>query len=167
MTDKLEFRIINYQPCSVNDAYIATAKRGNSRYRSAYYRKSPELIKWQEFINKLFEEEFFYTKKQLEEFTNYLESNDYFIEFRLTLSMPEDVFFTKDKKDIRALDASNYIKAIEDSIAKNIGIDDKYNLKVSSTKTYNEDKVWYILVEIIPCKVDAVNVDIVNAYIKE
>ena len=169
MIDKLEFKIINYQPCSVNDAYIATAKRGNgkSRYRSAYYRKSPELERWQSFINKAFEDEVFYTKQEIEEFTEYLENNDYFIEFKLTLSIPKDIFFTKNQNDIRTLDASNYIKVIEDSISSNIGINDKYNLKVSSRKTYNEDGVWYIHIELLPTKIEVVDVDITNAHIKE
>ena len=167
MEPRLEFKIINYQPCSTNDAYIPTAKRGNKRYRGAYFRKSSELIAWQEFINRAFEVEHFCTSAELEEFSSYLEENDMYINFELFISMPKDVFFTRDQNDLRALDASNYIKSIEDTIANGIGVDDKYNLRVTSNKSYNEDGVWYLKIVLTPIKLERLDVDIERAYFKE
>ena len=51
-------------------------------------------------------------------------------------------------------DASNFIKAIEDSIFSNLGIDDKRTIKLEVEKGYNEDYTWYIEAHLINASID-------------
>ena len=64
------------------------------------------------------------------------------LNLELKISIPEEEYWSEDYTLYRN-DASNFIKAIEDSIARGIGVDDTKNIRVMVEKGYNEDGIWY------------------------
>jgi Holliday junction resolvase RusA-like endonuclease len=149
MADRFVIVIKDINLVSTNEAYRPTYK---GKY--AFFRRSKELITFQREFSKKLE--------------TYRESFDLFIEtqkqnisnlglkLNLVLELPYYMFFYKTKQnDIRKHDTSNYIKSIEDQISAFTGIDDKFNIQVSATKTYNESALTpnvYVLIECIDYK---------------
>lgn len=160
----LKFKYVGYEPCSVNDMYIPTA-RGKSR-RGAFFRKSKKLIDWQSLVKQSFDEEFFYKKSYLEYITKTIVDNNLGLIFYLTITLPEDDYWNKSSHELKSRDTSNFVKSIEDSICSNIGFDDRRNIKLILEKGYNEDGTWSIDVEIKTYNIDnKINVDLKGGYI--
>lgn len=143
--EDLKFKFIGYEPCSTNDMYIPTA-RGYSR-KGAFLRRSDKLIQWQDLVQKAYNEEVFYTKEYLKNVSKEINSKNLGLEFDLQVSMPENDYWFKNH-NLKKNDASNYIKAIEDSICSIVGYDDSHNTVVHIVKGYNKDGIWKIEVTI-------------------
>lgn len=147
MIDKLTFIFVNYQPPSTNDAYIPTAgkiKMGNKR-RSAYLRKSSWLQDWQDRVKETFDQGYFYTPDELREFSQSVLDNGHGLLFKLSVSMPRRSYGVS---KLCKRDASNYIKAVEDALYMNMNIDDTRNVRVESSKYYNNYDKWVIKAEV-------------------
>lgn len=164
---KLILRFDELYPISVNDSYIPTSgrlKKGNKR-RSAFLRRSPELIKFQDEFTRRLD----YYKEDIEKFVkDCTDEYDYLgLRVSILVGMPRESFYYKQKSisdDLRPLDASNYTKVIEDVFSRYIKIDDKYNVDVRSVKYCDEEAShwgFYIIAE----PVNYLKYD--NNYIKE
>ncbi len=130
--EKLTLTIQGVTLVSTNEAYRPTYKGKRS-----FYRKSTELIAFQEdFSSKL---EAFRDTANL--FTEQLSSCEHLgLKLTIVIEMPRNMFFYKRKSDdLRPNDTSNFIKAIEDQISKFVGIDDKYNVKVTAVKCFSDE----------------------------
>lgn len=141
----LNFAFYGVKLISTNDMYIPTS-RGKTG-RGAFLRRSDSLKEFQSIIDKSFEEEFFYNKDYLSRISSYIKDNNLGLLMELKISIPYEEYLTS-KGDLSRNDTSNLIKAIEDSIYKNLGIDDSRNIKVIAEKGYNEDGSWYVEVNI-------------------
>lgn len=164
----LTFKFCNFRPVSTNDAYVPTArkrKKGGGGYGGAFLRKSDALKDWQWKIQKSFDEEFFYTKDYLYQVASWVNNLKMGMTLELKVSIPEGEYWNSEDFTLYRNDASNFIKSIEDSIYKGIGIDDTRNIRVSVEKGYNEDGVWYIEARLSETSIDnKIDVDIENAY---
>jgi Holliday junction resolvase RusA-like endonuclease len=67
---------------------------------------------------------------------------------KIEVSYPRSAFYFQNGK-YRKMDASNVIKALEDSISEAIGVDDKHNHNVEVSKFYNNDGQMIIYVELL------------------
>lgn len=143
-TDKLEFIMEGYRPPSTNDCYIPTSRRTKcGPSKGAYLRKSGWLVEWQEKVTEMINSEFHYSKDELKEFVEDIKSTGKGMTIEIVVSMPKKTYGTH---KLEGIDASNFIKAIEDSIHSNIGIDDRFNTDVIARKRYNEDDKWIVKV---------------------
>lgn len=153
----LEFRFVNYKPVSVNDAYIPTArkrKKGGG-FGGAYLRKSWQLEQWQKAVDQAFSEEVFYSADYIALVSSYINNYNIGVKFILKVSIPKEEYWNESNEfELYRHDASNFIKAIEDSICSNLGIDDKRTIKLEVEKGYNEDYVWYIEVHLMSTSID-------------
>ena len=133
MSDRFVMKVSGVGLVSTNDAY-----RPTYRGRKLFYRRSRELIKFQEeFGAKLAE-----YREPLQVFVSQKKSEmpHLGLILKLILVFPRDVYFYKRRPDgLRPHDASNFIKAIEDQVSKALGVDDKYNVQVSAVKCYSEE----------------------------
>lgn len=132
MIDRLEFKFKGLPVCSTNKMYEPT----KGKNKGAYLRKSRHLIEWQSKMSKMFESEIFYTKEDLELFKQHVISDRRAVVMYLYVIVPEKEY--RSKNDLKVNDISNMIKTIEDCIASNIGLDDKYNTQVIACKSYIE-----------------------------
>ena len=164
----LTFKFCNFKPVSVNDAYVPTArkrKKYGGGFGGAFLRKSDALKDWQWKIQKSFDDEFFYPKDYLYQLASWVNGMSVGIQLNLKVSIPEEEYWNSEDFTLYRNDASNFIKAIEDSIAKGIGIDDTRNIRVSVEKGYNEDGIWYIEAHLSETSINnKIDVDINNAY---
>lgn len=163
----LEFRFLNHRPVSVNDAYIPTArkrKKGGGGFGGAFLRKSFDLIQWQEMVKKTFDEEFFYSKSSIALIAEWINNMNIGAKLILKISMPEEEYWNLEH-ELHRNDASNFIKAIEDSIFSNIGIDDTRTIRLEVEKGYNEDGVWYVEAHLTDTSIDnKINAETRRAY---
>lgn len=154
----LSFRFVNYRAVSVNDAYIPTArkrKKGGGGFGGAFLRKSWQLDQWQKVVNQAFADEVFYPADYLALITSYINNQNIGAKFILKISIPKEEYWKEsDEFELYRHDASNFIKAIEDSIFSNLGIDDKRTIKLEVEKGYNEDYVWYIEAHLVSTSID-------------
>ena len=119
-------------------------------------------------VRRSFEEEFFYSKKELYQIASWVNNLNVGLEFHLIVSIPESEYWNSEYFTLHRNDASNFIKAIEDSIYAGIGIDDTRNIRVDVEKGYNEDGVWYVEVQINETSIsNRIDVDIHSAYINQ
>lgn len=164
----LTFKFCNFKPVSTNDMYIPTArkrKKGGGGFGGAFLRKSDALKDWQYKIQKAFDEEFFYSKDYLAKLASWVNGLSLGLKLDLKVSIPEEEYWNSEDFTLYRNDASNFIKSIEDSIARGIGIDDTRNIKLSVEKGYNEDGIWYIEAHLSETSIDnRIDVDIENAY---
>lgn len=166
----LVFRFCGYQPVSANDMYIPTArkrKKGGGGYGGAFLRKSWQLDEWQRVVNQAFADEVFYPADYLALITSYINNQNIGAKFVLKISIPKEEYWNEnDEFELYRHDASNFIKAIEDSIFSNLGIDDKRTIKLEVEKGYNEDYTWYIEAHLMDASIDnRIDVDIRRAKI--
>lgn len=163
----LTFKFCNFKPVSVNDAYVPTArkrKKYGGGFGGAFLRKSDALRNWQDKIQKSFDDEFFYTKDYLSTLASWINGMKLGLNLELKISIPEEEYWSEDYTLYRN-DASNFIKAIEDSIARGIGVDDTKNIRVMVEKGYNEDGIWYIEAHLSETSTNnKIDVDIRGAY---
>lgn len=158
---ELNFAFYGIRLVSTNDAYVPTA-RGKSG-RGAFLRKSEKLKDFQKAINDSFEEEYFYKKEYLHMVASYVNNLNIGLTMELKVSIPREEYWNPEDKVLYRNDASNFIKAMEDAIYSNIGIDDTRNIKVSVEKGYNEDGDWYAEVTIRGTNIDnRIDVDTLN-----
>lgn len=164
----LRFRFLNFRPVSVNDAYIPTArkrKKGGGGFGGAFLRKSDQLKDWQVFVQRAFDEEFFYSREYLNQVASWINGMNIGLRMYLKVSMPEEEYWNPENFTLYRNDASNFIKAIEDAIYKGIGIDDNRNIFVTVEKGYNEDEVWYIEAELSEASIsNRIDVDTRGSY---
>ena len=163
----LTFKFCNFKPVSVNDAYVPTArkrKKYGGGFGGAFLRKSDALRNWQDKIQRSFDDEFFYTKDYLDTLASWINGMKLGLNLQLKISIPEEEYWSEDYTLYRN-DASNFIKAIEDSIARGIGVDDTKNIRVMVVKGYNEDGIWYIEAHLSETSTNnKIDVDIRGAY---
>lgn len=164
---ELEFKFIDFIPCSTNDMYIPSSTRTKRGRPHHFFRKSDQLIKWQKSIKESFDKEFFYTKEYLYSVSSYINNMKRGFNLELKVSIPYEYYYKLDN-DVTKKDTSNFIKAIEDSIMSGIGVDDKRNITINSEKGYNEDGVWYIYAKLVESSIhNRIDVDINKAYINK
>lgn len=157
----LHFAFYGVRLISTNDMYIPTA-RGKSR-KGAFLRKSDELRDFQRIITESFEKEYFYTKEYLHMIASYVNNTNIGLTMKLRISIPEEEYWNPKNKKLYANDASNFIKAIEDAIYSNIGINDTRNIKLIVDKGYNEDGDWYVEIDIQDTDINnRIDVDTLN-----
>ena len=166
----LSFRFVNYKPVSTNDSYIPTArkrKKGGKGFGGAFLRKSWELEEWQRVVRESFDKEVFYPKDYIALISSYINSQNAGAKFILKVSIPREEYWNPDREfELGRHDASNFIKAIEDSIFSNMEIDDKRTIKLEVEKGYNEDHVWYIEAHLLSTSIDnQINVETRRAMI--
>lgn len=167
---ELQFRFCNFRPVSTNDAYVPTARKrklvnGKVHYGGAFLRKSELLIKWQRGIQSAFDQEFFYSKEDLDKLAKWVNTFKVGLILELKISIPEDEYWNHSDHTLYINDTSNFIKTIEDSIYRGIGIDDTRNIKVIAEKGYNEDGVWYIEARITDTSINnRIDVDVDDAF---
>ena len=147
--------------------YLPTArkrKKYGGGFGGAFLRKSDALRNWQDKIQKSFDDEFFYTKDYLSTLASWINGMKLGLNLELKISIPEEEYWSEDYTLYRN-DASNFIKAIEDSIARGIGVDDTKNIRVMVEKGYNEDRIWYIEAHLSETSTNnKIDVDIRGAY---
>ena len=117
--------------------YLPTArkrKKYGGGFGGAFLRKSDALRNWQDKIQKSFDDEFFYTKDYLSTLASWINGMKLGLNLELKISIPEEEYWSEDYTLYRN-DASNFIKAIEDSIARGIGVDDTKNIREKLNKT--------------------------------
>lgn len=128
---------------STNDMYIPTLNR---KTHHCFLRSSNELLEFQSRINEMFKQEVVCTKSELDDFYN--NNQDTELVLILNIYLPKRIYFTsEDSTKISRKDCSNLIKAIEDSISSNLGIDDRYNKIVLARKLVsNNDKYGFVAI---------------------
>lgn len=144
------FMIKGVQPVMTNDMYIPT----KGKNKGAYFRKSPMLQRFQvefednmrmNYGNELLED----ISKQIHEV---IETEDNLFNFSVTVAAPKNsLLYKKDDHTLKAMDTSNFIKAIEDSFCKLMNYDDRNHLKVTSRKIVNKEDEWYIFIYLEEC----------------
>lgn len=86
---------------------------------------------------------------ELRNFKNAYNRNKYGLNLEIVMYAPESEFFTKDGLiSATCIDAGNALKMLEDIIYKRIGINDGWNIKVSSEKRPHKSDKWMTLVNI-------------------
>lgn len=154
----LRFRFVGYQPVSANDMYIPTArkrKKGGGGFGGAFLRKSWQLDQWQNTVKQAFADEVFYPTDYIALIASYINNHNIGAKFILKISIPKEEYWNEANEfELYRNDTSNFIKAIEDSIFSNIGIDDKRTIKLEVEKGYNEDYVWYIEAHLVSTSID-------------
>lgn len=142
----------------MNDAYIPTArkrKKNGKGFGGAFLRKSWQLEEWQRVVNQAFADEVFYSADYLALITSYINNQNVGAKFILKISIPREEYWNENNEfELYRHDASNFIKAIEDSIFSNLGIDDKRTIKLEVEKGYNEDYTWYIEAHLMDASID-------------
>ena len=150
---KLEMRFSGIRPTSTNEMYrpAYTAKSHRS-----YLRKSSELVAFQsscqENVKQYHEDIQEFVEKCKVKYPKYLGFS-----LKIVIGLPMDcMFYKKVTDDLRPIDTSNLIKSIEDIVSSAVGIDDKYNMKVSAEKILSSNKKdWEFFVVLIPlCYLD-------------
>lgn len=163
----LTFKFCNFKPVSTNDMYIPTArkrKKYGGGFGGAFLRKSDALRDWQDKIQKSFDDEFFYSKDYLAILASWVNGMKLGLNLELKISIPEEEYWSEEFTLYRN-DASNFVKSIEDSLSRGIGIDDTNNIRVMVEKGYNEDGIWYIEAHLSETSIDnRIDVDTRGAY---
>lgn len=146
---ELSFYFYGLKPVSTNDMYIPTYSKTKSGKLHSFLRKSKELSEFQDKISKSFDDEVFYSKEYISKVSKFIKDNNLGIRLSIITVVPKNEYITSKNKLYR-VDSSNMIKSVEDAIYKGIGIDDTYNLIVSSYKKYSDDNNWMIIVKLYP-----------------
>ena len=146
---ELSFYFYGLKPVSTNDMYIPTYSKTKSGKLHSFLRKSKELSEFQDKISKSFDDEVFYSKEYISKVSKFIKDNNLGIRLSIITVVPKNEYITSKNKLYR-VDSSNMIKSVEDAIYKGIGIDDTYNLIVSSYKKYSDDNNWMIIVKLCP-----------------
>lgn len=146
-------------PVSTNDMYIPVSKGKNTR--RAYYMKSNELKSYQEFLFKEMTNK--YQSKIVEFLQNVISFDDslsFGFDVKFLIGMNDMNYKRKSiQNDIRPYDVSNYIKSTEDILATRLGIDDKYNMKVSAFKYKSDEESWRVTIIVKELKHSTCNQD--------
>lgn len=160
---KLVMEFPDVQPVSVNDAYRPTVSRAdNNGKRHAFLRSSYELMAFHDKFDPMLQE----YKSQMDEFINKCKDAISFLGFEVVflIGMPRDeLFYKRNRDDLRPNDASNYIKATEDRLAVALGIDDKYTMDVRAIKYLSSNDKWNLTIIMKP--VDYMDYN--ESYVKE
>lgn len=137
----IEFEISEPKLVSVNDQYMHPVRKTKSGRYTSYVCKSPSLKELQSFYkevlsDKILDEDL----KRYKEFLSEVPRSG--IQLSLEIGLPE--------REIYEHDASNFVKALEDSISVRTSIDDSRNLRVIVEKQYTEDSSWMLKVRLCP-----------------
>ena len=137
----IEFEVPNPKLISVNDQYMHPVRKTKSGRYMSYVCKSPSLKEFQEFykeaLSQLIKDE---DINQIKEFLAAVPHSG--LQLSLEIGLP--------LRELYEHDASNWIKALEDSISTRTGIDDSKNFRVVVEKKYTNDSSWWLLVKICP-----------------
>lgn len=137
----IEFEVANPKLISVNDQYMHPVRKTKSGRYMSYVCKSPSLKEFQSFYEEALET--LVSNEDVEWFKDYIKSVDRSgLQLSLEIGLP--------LREIYEHDASNWVKALEDSISTRIGIDDSKNLRVVVEKKYTNDDSWWLRVKICP-----------------
>lgn len=144
---KLVLQFDKMYPISVNDMYIPTS-RGKTG-RGAFLRKSGDLINFQNMISIRLDD----YVEEIDEFLAKCQANYEYLGFKVTVWLGmNDMFLKRQPDKLRALDTSNYFKALEDAISTRFQIDDRCNMEVHAIK-YQIDELspaWLTTIQIEP-----------------
>lgn len=123
-------------PCSVNSSTKNIGRRGRAKSEKYIYFQR-QMWSWSAIY-----------KDRVKECKDWLKNNKGYLSLDITLLMPRDHIYTK-KGTIRRLDASNYIKTLEDTLTNILGFDDSEIFNVSINKSINPNdkarKSWVIV----------------------
>jgi hypothetical protein len=129
---------IDAKPLSVN------AKFTLNKYRRRIV-KSTAAIKFE----KVVESNLVKHKSELDIFKLNYNRSKHGLQLEIVMYVPESEFFTKEGLiSSTCIDAGNALKMLEDIIYKSIGINDGWNVKVSSEKRPHKSEKWITLVNI-------------------
>lgn len=138
----MEFKDI--YPISTNEMYAPTY---NHKKKYSFLRKSDTLIEFQNnMASRLLE-----YSDAISQFIELCKSKYTYLGFKLTIWLGMNDMFLKTSNNLRAYDASNYLKAIEDCISTVTGIDDRYDMEVRVIKYHTPDlETWYTIAQLEP-----------------
>jgi len=144
--EEIEIKIQGIKPVSTNDMYFpmsinAKTKSGRTK---AIFASTPALRSYHNEIAEFFKYEI--EKSVINKIKKLLKDKSYEPHIEYEIYMPG-------KKFERA-DASNYIKSLEDSIAKFFRVDDRFNKSAKCEKFVSNDENWKIVARFIFVKVD-------------
>ena len=127
----MKILLLGIRPLSANEMYKSVTRPiGNGRMR-AMTVSTEELIAYKSEIRNAI----FSSIKDLSKLQN---DDSSMYRLKIEISYPREMFYFKNGR-YRKMDASNTIKALEDSISEAIEIDDKHNHHVEVTKFYNNE----------------------------
>lgn len=128
---------IPVKPLSVNKKF--TINRYNRRMV-----KSSEAVAFEKLVESYLAKH----KKDIDLFISSLEDRQV-LGLDIVIYVPEKDFYTKKKTiSLTCLDVSNTLKMLEDTIYKNIGINDALNVKISAEKRPTSRETYVTLINI-------------------
>lgn len=137
MESIIYFAVKDPRLVSNNDMYMHPVRKTKRGTYVSYFCKSPSLKELSQFYEEvlstlILEESIEFLKKEV--------SDGKGINLKLEIGMPRNELYEHD--------VSNYIKAIEDCITNRTGVDDRYNLTVSISKSIILSTDWVLKVTI-------------------
>lgn len=154
----------NY-PVSTNDMYIPISKGYNTR--RAYYKKSNELITYQEELFKQMTNNY---SEQIVRFLDYCNSNYKSLGFRIYFLIGmHDMYYKQKSKshDLRPYDISNYVKATEDILSNRLERNDKYNMEIHPIKYKSNEDHWRYTIIVQPVDYTLYNEELIDSLVSQ
>jgi Holliday junction resolvase RusA-like endonuclease len=132
--------LLGVYPLSANDMYRSVTRPcGKGKYR-AMTISTDELIAYKQEIKNAI-------SSSIKDLNQIERDESAMYRLKIEASYPREKFFFGNGK-YRKMDASNIIKALEDSISEAINVDDKHNQTVEVSKFYNDEGHVIIYVEL-------------------
>lgn len=140
LTVNISFELTDPKLISVNEQYMHPVRKcKNGRYTS-YVCKSPYLKEVQSYYSDVLDNVILDSEvESVREFIDKDPKNSG-LSLEIYLGIPESEIYDHD--------VSNFIKAFEDCLSRRLGVDDKFNLKVSISKEEVHGDVWKMKVRI-------------------